>query len=375
MYAASPSTSNRTAHTVPTMKKTLTRTCMPVLTFAFCLIWSFLARAAIIAPSPGQTIETLEEHAMIIFDPLTGTETLVLQHIFSGTSRPFGILIPTPTPTQVSIQPESLSRAIHQRLHPKGPERSTLDVQFISWAASCAIRQVGDEPNSQKGNASAPTTKAEGNHLGSAPEPVHDWILKNGFTLSPAQAVWIRSLQNTGWSLTGIVVRPMQSDGQAPPSRLKGPVISLTHAAEEPVFAAGHPPFALHSNQSKYPDLEIAVLTEWSVNIESMYTEVPFYSDMISGHEAARLSSESTRSWAFRRDGSLTAFHIPRDESTNILRFTPTDPRPTIKPVPAATVRPHHLRIPVEAFFIITILGVYGLIRAWRSDKHNRKLI
>ncbi len=291
--------------------------------------------------------------------------------MFSGTARPFGILIPTPGPTEVSIQTDRLARAIHQRLHPKGPERSTLDVQFISWTSDCALRHVGDISHTTQSSTASPSTRAEGHHLGNAPEPVHDWMLKQGFTLSPAQSQWIRSLQASGWSITAVKVQPQKPDGQAPPSRLKGPVIALTHPAEEPVFASGHPPFALRAEKSVPPPLEVAVLTEWAVSIESLYAEMPFYADMISGSETARLSTESSRPWSFRRDGTLTAFHIDRDASSPILRFIPTDPRPTIRPTPESTVRPHHLRIPLELLLLGVVLGIYGLTRVWRSGKHN----
>jgi hypothetical protein len=60
-----------------------------LLTLATMLLLGYApAHSAVIAQPPGQAITVLSEHALVVFDPLAGTQTLILQHIFEGTSTP-----------------------------------------------------------------------------------------------------------------------------------------------------------------------------------------------------------------------------------------------------------------------------------------------
>ena len=66
---------------------------------ALCLcLWGAPAAAVVIAPPPGQEVVLLEEAALVVFDPLTAAQTIVVQHTFEGTGTPFGLLIPTAKP-------------------------------------------------------------------------------------------------------------------------------------------------------------------------------------------------------------------------------------------------------------------------------------
>ncbi|MBU0552160.1 DUF2330 domain-containing protein [Myxococcota bacterium] len=326
------------------------------------------ALAVVIAPAPGETVKLQREQIILVFDPLTASQTLVIQHQFEGTQAPFGLLIPTPQPATVSVLSERIVKAVGRRLHPRGKTLRVLDVEVRSFIGGCAIREVGG------GHAAAQAPKnaqasAASKSLGGAPEPLHDWLLSNGFTLAPAQTRWLDELRLSGWSLTGIVVRPPTRDG-APQPTLRGPVLALTHAAEEPRLAAAHPAFALSAPLTDGPPLEVAVLTEWAVRVDSQQPPRPFFADILTGPEVARISAEAGGlPWSFRRAGTLTAFKVERPAS-GVLNFTRMDPRPPIRPAPAPNVQSYHLQIPLE---LLLALGP-SLLWLWLRHGRRRRL-
>ncbi len=321
-----------------------------------------------VAPAPGERVELLREYALLIFDPLTGTQTLVVQHEFAGTSTPFGLIIPTPAPPKVSVESERLRRAIRNRRHPVGKIQRTLDLRLVSWLGGCAVRQVGDGPTEAEDPKRPPNAGARTAQLGNAPEPLHEWLLSNGFTLGPAQATWLNQLRAVGWHLTGVVVTPPQR-GLAPPPVVRGPVLAFTHPAESPAFAAAHPSFSLPRPGGDGPPLEVAVLTEWAVTTEQQPPPEPFYADTLSGRDVARIGNEAGGlPWAFRRDGTLTAFQIERPSGIGVLRFSRADPLPAVRPTPTPRLREYRLRVPVELLILLIGLIVWIWMRFGRRQ-------
>ena len=346
-----------------------------LLTLATILVLGYApAHSAVIAQPPGQAITVLSEHALVVFDPLAGTQTLILQHIFEGTSTPFGLIIPTPTPPHITVPSERLRRAIRNRLHPKGKIQRTLDLKLTSWVGGCAVREIGDGPVTVEEQRRTRNAGAQTSSLGNAPEPLHDWLLSNGFTVGPAQAAWLGRLRAQGWTLTGVIIRPPSTKGTPPPV-LRGPVLALTHAADAPLLATAQPPFALDDAPGTVP-LEVAVLTEWAVALHQPDGPAPFFADTISARTLSRMSSEAGGlPWAFRRDGTLTAWSLPRLDGLGILRFERADPRPTIRPVPTPRIRAHRLRIPIELLLLFAA-GVFWIwLRFGRrrsAPRHHR---
>lgn len=309
---------------------------------------------------------------MLVFDPLTGDQTIVVQHVVQGTSTPFGVLIPTPKPARARIVSDRLRRAIRNRLHPRGRLQRTLAVDFVSLIGGCALREVGDAVPGTVGKIRTRPPAAQANQLGNAPDPIDDWLLRNGLTLSPAQATWLEELRRTGWSVTGVLVKP-RIDGTSPPDRLRGPVIALTHPASEPVYAAGHPPYALAGSPERRPDLEIAVLTEWAVDLD--FPAEPFYAANLNQRAVQRIANDAGGlPWAFRRDGALTAWHLEAGALPPVIRFSRTDPREQLKPAPTPRIREHRLKVPVELLLLGAILLGWAWLRFGRNARRGRRL-
>ncbi len=339
--------------------------CSPIL---LALLLSLSARAAVVAPSPGQPARLRSEEALIVFDPLTSQQTVVVQHTFDGTTAPFGLLLATPEAARVQIVPERLQEAVDDFLHPSAKTIRTLDLEFHSWIGGLLVREVGDPPSEgDESPGRVPPARGEAVLLGSAPEPVHDWILANGFTLAPAQAAWLADLRAKGWSVTGVVVQPPKS--AAPPPSLRGPVLALTHAAEAPVFAAGMPPFAVTgSGGVDLPPVEVAVLTEWAVSLAAESPPEPYFADTLSGRDVNRLGGRAGVPWAFRRDGTLTAFRLERPPGAGILQFVRSEARAAIRPDPVPREKVHRFRVPIELPALACVLVAVLWARSRRRE-------
>ena len=71
--------------------------------------------AAVVAPAPGRTVTLVEEDTLLVFDPLTSSQTVIMQLEIEGTASPFGLLIPTPKPAEGVRVSERVRRALPGR--------------------------------------------------------------------------------------------------------------------------------------------------------------------------------------------------------------------------------------------------------------------
>ncbi|MFN3200636.1 MAG: DUF2330 domain-containing protein [Bradymonadia bacterium] len=329
------------------------------------------AEAIIIAPSPGQEVVAIEERVLLVFDPLKGSQTVVIQHTFEGTTAPFGLLIPTPEPAKVSLGTERLGRAIRNKLHPRARDQRILDVEFVWWTKSCVIREVGDGHAGQGRARKPPMARGKAEALGPASDRLHEWLLNKGFTLAPAQAAWLNRLRDRGWSVVAVEVRPKAPKG-LPAARIRGPILAMTHEAEEPIYASAQPPFDIDGAVAAPTPLEIGVLTEWAVSPDTDMSGEPFFADALSGRDVSRLGTEAGGlPWAFRRDGTLTAYRFDRGQVPSVLRFVQSPPRPRIRPKAEPQIKAHSMQLPVELPLLGGIFGIW----AWMRLRNGRRVV
>lgn len=332
------------------------------------------ATAAVIAPPPGREVRLIEEHVLVVFDPLTSSQTLVMQHTFEGTSTPFGLLIPTPKSARLRLGSNRLQKAVQTKLHPVGAVQRQLEIEWVSWFGNCALRQIGDGQNPEEEKSGHKGARADPSSLGSARERLHDWLLTNGLTIAPAQAVWLGELMARGWSINAVLITP-RLGADAPPPRLKGPVLVLTHTAEEPMLAAASPPFAISDDGTAGPQLEVSVLTEWSVNVDAASAPAPFFSSALTARDVTRLGASSGGlPWNFRRDGTLTAFKLPRPGGDGILHFARSEPRTAIRPARKPVYRKYRIRLPVEIFLFAFMAAAWLWMRFGRRIDDRQRL-
>ncbi len=336
-----------------------------------CLFAPSAGTAAVIAPPPGKEVVVLDESVIIVHDPLTSRQTVLVQHTFEGTGSPFGILIPTPKPANVEVISDRVHRAFAAQIHPQAQTQRSLELNYVSWAGACSVREVGDPEVEVGAESKASGATAIATNLGAAPEPLHDWLLSEGFTVAPAQALVLDELRGRGWTIVAVAVHP-PSGNAAPAPRLRGPALAITHEANEPIYAASHPPFALTlSSTVLAPPLELGVLTEWAVGLDVESPPTPFYADAITGRETLRIANESRgERWSFRRDGTLTVYAFPRPTGLGIVRFVRVAARPPTHPAVRPIEKVHRVAVPIE--LLIMLIGLLAYL--WTRVARGRRL-
>lgn len=336
------------------------------LALAFVLAASPVA-AAVIAPSPGRQVALRDEAAWIVFDPLSGTQTIVVQHTFEGTDAPFGLLIPTPRPARARVASERLRKGLREHLHPRARAQRSLDIDFYAWSSGCLVRPVGDGLAPSDSAPASAEARATITPIGSAPEPLHDWMLSRGFTVAPAQAAWLAELRRRDWSVLAVEVKPPKTKG-LPAAELRGPVLVIEHDAESPVYAAGDPPFALAPGETpRRAPLELAILTEWPAGLEHDANSEPFYADAFTTRQLQQLGRDvGGLPWGFRRDGTLTAFRLQPSATTSVLQITRLGARPSVRPTPTRATRLHSVEVPLEPVLAGAVLLVWWGLRRRR---------
>lgn len=337
-----------------------------------------LANAAVFAPRPGRDVRVVRTQALVVFDPLSASQTVVFHHEVEGTADGYAVVVPVPEDARVRRVSDRLMRAVDARLHPTARSRRALQVEVTSWVGGCAVRTVGDHPTNPT-SRKVPHSSGEPQLVGRGSEGLHDWLLERGYTLAPAQAAWLSRLRAAGWTFVAMAVRPPDLDGPPPP-RIRGPAIAITHDAPVPILAVRQPPFAVDGGRSSDgPPLEVGVLTEWSVDVELPAPTPPFYSGTLTGRQVTRLGADAGGvPWAFRRGGTLTGFLFPTaaadamtvDGAPGVVRFPRTEPRPAITPPPRDDLKSFVLKVPLELPLLLGGVVFWG----WRRRRTRPRM-
>ena len=323
------------------------------------------AKATILASPPDEQVRLLEEHAFVVFDPLTATQTLVMHHVFAPTSVSFGLVIPVPANVTTKILKKRTRQALRRLLHPVGRSKRVFDVGFKSLLKGCVAREVGiSDVQSQNESRVASLTNQPLKNLGPGVEALHLWLTRNGLTLAPKQIIRIEKLRNDGWSFVGVRINAGESDRHR--EQLKGPIIALSHITDNPLLVP-----IWHAAPALTPHVfELSVLTEWSVGLRSHIDFAPFYSMPMSESELKLLTRKVSKApWTFRRSGIMTAFRNPPMPADGIIRLDRVEPRPKIKPPLKTSERPSSVVLPIELVAAIPLFFIWLMIRKRRKDR------
>ncbi len=335
----------------------------PVVLF---LLFVNQASATMIASPPDEQVRLTEEHIFVVFDPLTASQTVVVHHVFAPTSVSFGLLIPVPGPARTTTLRERTRRALDRRLHPVGRPRRVLDVEFRSWLKGCVAREVGlPDLEMQTENKEGTLGSQPYRSLGPGSEALHGWLTENGLTLTPEQTRRLDRLRAMGWQLVAVRIDAQPTDRLR--EKLKGPILALTHAAEEAVVA----PMWRSSLDISRHLFELTFLSEWSPAIRNAPDYEPFLSANSSVNDLKALSRKPRSApWSFRRSGMITAFKNPPLSAEGLIHLDPVDPRPDVKPPMRISRKPSSVVLPLEVVFGLPA----GLWWLWIRRRRRERL-
>ena len=268
------------------------------------------AQAAIVVTPPGQSLDVLEESALIVFDPLAGQQSILVRHKIRTPSTAYGMIFPVPTPAQVYLGDDRVFSRLSKNLNPKGRLERHVDVQISSWIMDALIVDVGRPTQARTKQADKPAFEVTPFVLGKSNAALHNWLLQNGMTISPAQRAWLDTLARDGWSFVSVLIQAKRASITS--STVWGPVVTLAFESDQLIYSARHPSFALTQTQATTSiPLTVGVLSEWPVLVDTPRIETPFFAQSIPAREVRRIAQLSQKhDITFRRDGFLTAFEV-----------------------------------------------------------------
>ena len=335
-----------------------------------------LSHSTLVTAMPGKDIQLRAQKVVVIFDPLTHSQTTLLSLVLGPINSPFGILVPTPTPPDIHILKDAFFRSVESRLRPPPSKARTFDLQFDTALGGLLARTVGDEAQIEAPPKAVLLHDVSTTHLGRDNLPLDRWLLTRGLTLSPAQANQVYALRKMGWSITGIYVKPKEGVQESAIGR--PPVLALTFETSEAVFSTAIPP-QVHEEgalipesppQVGHPLVEISVISEWPALLKSTAELAPFYADRIDNSTLARWARIGrAHPWTFKRNGHMTTFQAPRQSGDGILRFGPAQQYMQIKPRAQVSEDRIEISVPVEVALLLPVV----LFWFWRrARKRNR---
>ena len=117
------------------------------------------------------------------------------------------------------------------------------------------------------------------------------------------------------------------------------------------------------------------MLTEWAVSVDMSGAPDPFFAAGLTDRDVARIGKEAGGlPWAYRRNGTLTAFNLKRATGDGTVRFARTNPRPTTRPPATPRLRAHQVRLPLEFLLLGAGLALWAWLRTARRRKPHGHL-
>jgi hypothetical protein len=303
-----------------------------------------------------------------VFDPLARSQTTLIRWRFTGATRPFAVMVPVPEGATLKVGQKAPFNAFQKRLHPVGRMRRDIQLDFRSWLGSCLVPEVGDVETARR------LIKKKDLFLNArrvVEDPTsHTWFLRNAMTISPTQVSWLRGVKDLGQRVVAVRLTP-PDDGREEDT-FTSPIVAITHRSTEPIYPAYIPKFSMNETAGAEVPLEIAVLTEWPVQVSGYDDKSPFLSVPISEKDLSRIAKSARGlDWSFRRDGILTAYQIRRRGADREMVFIQSDVVRTVAPKPSARVRPVLIPIPIEAIALVLGITFWGWLGNRRRGRRR----
>jgi hypothetical protein len=354
------------------------------------------AFAFLLALPPGEISVPLRERALVTYDPLSETQTVITQVAIEGSPSSFGILILIPsTSLKVTYTTTSIWRALKPFTHSKEFWHRTLKMDTYSWLHHIFLSERSPRFNDENSKEVLRSTATESH---SSEAEMHQWLLGRGLSLTPNEALAVKEAYRAGQSILTLWVKRRRGDAlpASPskdvtrPSALKEIWTSTwiyTTSTKRPYYLS-LAPRSIHPRLDLLPrrySFEINILTEgfsqarWRPKRERLFEKGDLDSHSLKGHTPtsilpfAHYRSISRREvntlnaklrstfWSLKRSGILTHYVIDPQEGMSPLDFQMTDILPKSSSSKIIREQVHKIDVPIEG--ILSLL--YGLWWLW----------
>jgi hypothetical protein len=237
-----------------------------------------------IAPHREQQVYTIEESALIVWDPATKTEHFVRRAHFRGTGYDFGFLVPTPNRPDLDVANDDLFGELANITAPRVEYREVVEERQKEFPLGCAMLKSQMEvagmadkatPSAKFGGVDVLEQKRVGDYDaavlvfrkgdGDSPErgaeELAKWLAKHGYTAPPAIEPWLAKYVKDEWCITAFKIaipEPKKGGPNAAPALpppvygndLQAKPIRMSFKAEKPFYPYREPA----TEPTKLPD-------------------------------------------------------------------------------------------------------------------------
>ncbi|MEZ0371899.1 MAG: DUF2330 domain-containing protein [Candidatus Sericytochromatia bacterium] len=177
------------------------------LLIAILLLWPVPALATALAwRAPGYAVPLAEE-ALIIWQPETHVEHLILRADFETDKPDLGLLIPTPTVPTINAIDQAIFARLGQQIQPREQSHTSLNPSLLLWLLQVA--GGSPTPDNSAGSDAAVEVLTQRQVAGyevsvlrsASPAALRDWLRKRRYAVRPGLEAWLQPYLRKHWAI------------------------------------------------------------------------------------------------------------------------------------------------------------------------------
>ena len=372
------------------------------LAFCLWLIFGFIqnvprAEAALIALPSGEAHSLLWERVLVVYDSLSKQQTVIGESAISGSPSQFAILIATPKTAVINYTTTRIWRKLSQYI--KVPSRKTraLDLSVYSWLWTHFGFQT---ENTHKRSDKIDVLKSRDTQVHIQERALHEWLISRGLSLSPEQALSIKNVYQSGFSVTALHVRPRRSNKEVLADETWTSTWIFSHEVDEPYYVSilpsesgllnskrtqlhrhdlsnktshhSKPDFTSEQSQGRGPtqsQLRLSFISDQTLRpyhqsiSETEEEVIRGITKTLSRIQLKTLNqSLNAQNWSFNRRGVLSHFKLISPLGVQQIRAVVTDEKQIIMPKPQLKIQKYKLAMPLE-FLLMAMLALIYILK------------
>jgi len=341
---------------------------------------------AIMSPEMQQdtSISTTDEAALIVWDEKTKTEHFIRRASFSGATKEFGFMVPTPSKPSLGETKEGLFEALEEEVKPEIKTQIDREYRFFAFFGNSGeefesaatstpkAEAAGDEDvqvieQTRVGDYDATVLRADD------AKALGEWLRKNSYTATPSVEKWLQFYTDKKWYLTAFKVRANRENQNASlaPVRISFETAKPFYPYHEPETAQKNPierslrVFFVGEKRTGADVVSPAKSEKWA-------GETTYSSNLKNSSGIEELGGLPTGQKLEANGKRLTTFvdySTPR-RGFGDLYFSPSDEQREILPEPIINHKEQTIFIPLDLIGLV-LLGIFAYRRFQPSESRE----
>lgn len=347
---------------------------------------------ATLAPDPKDSVNVVDESAIIIWDAAKKREHFIRGATFESSAKNIGFIVPTPSTPELSSARREAFTVLEKALEPKVEHR--VNRQYI-WSifsggagsddedavtattANTVEKAVPDSGASMRAPAAVvrvlqtqqvagyDATTLKANDVGA----LGRWLGKNGYAMTDAFHNWLQPYVRDGWVMTAFKIRKSNNHQK----QFSSALVRMSFDAEKPFYPYREPAGARKANAAKTDrSLRVFFIGDTRVsgaigqNTKRAWPGKAQWSDKLNDHlnltQRANLAQQlALNPKQFSAKARLTSFEdfsSPRPGFDEVY-FSPSAQQDKILPAPLIIKTDKTTFIPLDLIFILGLVAFF----------------